>query len=64
MLYSIEKKTDSEIKIKRSRFVAVLYPLPYVEEVKDILNEHYRLFSDATQALLRKLQTSFGQWNR
>jgi len=48
MLYTIEKKTDSEIKIKRSRFVAVLYPLPYVEEVKDILNEHYRLFSDAT----------------
>ena len=48
MLYTIEKKIESEIKIKRSRFIAVLYPLLHTEEVRDILNEHYGLFSDAT----------------
>jgi len=48
MLYTIEKKIESEIKIKRSRFVAVLYPLLHTEEIRDILNAHYGLFSDAT----------------
>jgi len=44
MLYTIEKKIESEIKIKRSRFVAVLYPLLHTEEIRDILNAHYGLF--------------------
>jgi len=48
VLYTIEKKIESEIKIKRSRFVAGLYPLSAKEEVKEILNAHNCLFADAT----------------
>ncbi|MEN6445733.1 MAG: YigZ family protein [Candidatus Cloacimonas sp.] len=47
MLWTIENKTQSEIKIKRSRFVCTLYPLPHAENVKDLLNEHCRLYATA-----------------
>lgn len=47
MLYTIENKTQSEIKIKRSRFICTLYPLPHAENVKDLLNEHCRLYVTA-----------------
>ena len=52
MLYTIENKTQSEIKIKRSRFICTLYPLPHAENVKDLLNEHCHLYATAIIIML------------
>ncbi len=49
-LFTVAKKTEIEIKIKRSRFVAVLYPLSSQEKVRELLNEHNCLFADATHS--------------
>ncbi len=48
MLYTIGNTASSELKIKRSRFVCILYPLPHSENVKELLNEHNRVYADAT----------------
>ncbi|MDY0151418.1 MAG: YigZ family protein [Candidatus Cloacimonas sp.] len=48
MRYTITNITSYEIKILRSRFIAFLYPIENAEDVKNMLTEHGKLYSDAT----------------
>ncbi|MCK9310543.1 MAG: YigZ family protein [Candidatus Cloacimonetes bacterium] len=48
MFYTIKTKVSSEIKILRSQFIAVLYPVANVEEARTQLNEHIKEYSNAT----------------
>lgn len=48
MPYTITAPNSHEIKILRSRFIAFLYPIENAEDVKNIFNEHSKLYSDAT----------------
>ncbi|MCK9309187.1 MAG: YigZ family protein [Candidatus Cloacimonetes bacterium] len=48
MYFAIKAKVSSEIKILRSQFIAVLYPVANVEEARVQLNEHIKDYSNAT----------------
>lgn len=48
MPYTIDKPVTAEIKILRSRFIATLYPVQDVAEVRSLLTEQNSQYADAT----------------
>lgn len=48
MTKTISQKYQAEIKIQRSRFIAVLYPVQDAAEVRSLLLEHNHHYADAT----------------
>lgn len=48
MYYNIPYKIQAEIKIHRSQFIAVLYPVANPDEAKSALAEHQKQYADAT----------------
>lgn len=45
---TIEQKTNHEIKIQKSRFITLLYPLNNPEDVNDYLKQAQKRYPDAT----------------
>lgn len=48
MLYTLADITTNSVKIQRSEFICVLYPVSSVENIKDIIAQHNAKYKNAT----------------
>ncbi|PKN74098.1 MAG: elongation factor [Candidatus Cloacimonetes bacterium HGW-Cloacimonetes-3] len=48
MYYMLKSTVNAEIKILRSQFIAMLYPVSNSEEARNALSEHTKRYADAT----------------